>query len=296
MAFHWYKNDTIAVDDLISTILTQLKDIGGWIETDAGYNVVTDPNSKFDVFFYLEVNGTPEKRFIQMQVGNAGQWNTGTHVMDAPKHTFSMIMRDSGTTVAGTETGVLILSYDDDHIICIIDYSGQGAGWNRVFGYLGLCTAFGPSDECLIGAATSNQGASTIPAGNDITTEKQIIYIMNDVSGSATKKKYNIGTIMAFTNGITTYCIPSQSISSAVVDKKYLIPIYLMSNSALPAGGEDAGIRCSLTDTMCGGIYDGIANGQILTADDGKTWWYYIAITTQTAYQSLPYRVLIRKS
>ena len=120
---------------------------------------------------------------------------------------------------------------------------------------------------------------------------------MDDISGSPNKPFYLVGGISPFINGIQLYSMPKISISSAPIDSRFLFPIYLMSNSSFPSsGGEDAGVRCYLKDTYLGCFFDVIANGQTLLAGDGNEYWYFIYDQLVTAYQSLPLRLLVRKS
>jgi len=284
MSWRYNSDDSKSIDDLVSWIITELKDTGGWTEVDSGYDVLQNPDGDFDVYFSLEAS---DKRYIQVEIGEAGTWNTSTHSMDTPKISFGIVLYD-GASATGSDTGLVKMGYDDDYCYIMTDYKSAGANYRRCFAYIGLAHAYASGDTCLVGGSTLFRGSTTAPT-ND-ATGAMTIKMMKDVSGSATKPTYTPATVCVATSGNT----PRGQLNAAKQGYRYFIPIWLRSNSSYPSGGENAGIRARLNEVYAAFNEDSEAHGEtIKLSNSTKEYMYFIQADT-TSYTHLFGRLLFR--
>jgi hypothetical protein len=229
-----------------------------------------------------------------MKIGEYGSWSTGTHSFIGTVHTWGHLIYEVGGLLAGT--GNYKLSFDNNHLILITDYKAdQPTYGRRCLSYCGLCNPLDPTDEVLVGGSTLYRGGSYTVPTNDVSSGQTELNVMRDISGSATKPRYQLASVYPFdTNAIQTYGIAKMQIQSAKIDKRYLFPVYLCSNSTYPTGGEDAGFRAQFYDMFLGGYYDGISHGQVLRADDNKEYFYYV-YENENQYCHLPLYLLVRR-
>jgi hypothetical protein len=269
MAFGYASNGNIDIDDIITTILDELKDNGNWTATDAGYNVVTDPDGNFDMYLALE---STNKRYIQVEVGEAGTWNTSTHSMDTPKIEFGVIIKDHADAATGTDKGTVKIGYNDDFCFFITDYTAVDSDHQRCFSYVGLAHAYDGDDEVLIGGSTFNDGT---PSPTNTAGTANTICVMRDISNVTNKPIYYIAAIS--TNLTSNNNSPRGLTYAAVQDYRYLTPVFLCSVSAsYPAGGEAAGLRARLQDVYVAFSDDGYAHGTSLVASDNKEFELFL--------------------
>ena len=287
MSFRWYSSEGVTIDTLADTIMDELINNGGWTNTDDGY-CVTDPNATFDLAITLEA---VNKRFFQFEIADQGIFNTGTHTMGTPKisygHTF---VNDASAN--GADECNLYMSYDDEYVIIITDFTAEGANYRRCLSYHGLLYPLESTDECITGGATLFRDTTPAPT-NDETTTGEII-LLDDVSHAANKPSYCVNVMQPISGG-SSNGQPKIIIQSAVINKRYLISPYVSSHTSYPAAnGEVAGFRAYFRNMYAGGAYDGMTHGQVLEASDGKEY-YYFEQDTQFSYFHIPTALLVRK-
>ena len=285
MSFHWSENAAVSIDNLVGHIIDELV-LQSWTEPDVGYDVVRNPDADFDVYMALEATN---KRYIQFEIGN---WNTGTHVMNTPKISFGALIADMAASFpAGTETGQVEISFDDDYFIVVWNYRGNGADFRNCFSYVGFLHVYTIGDEMLTGGSSLFKGNNATPTNDTITAGSCIV--MKDLSGATTKPIYMACEICPYT-GWTAGC-PRLQIKAAKQNYRYLMPVWIGSNSTLIAGGENAGIRGRLQETYGGQYYDTMTNGQTLEAADSKIFRYFSQLDAITTYSNFSTRLLYRK-
>lgn len=283
MSFRWKEDDSVAIDDLVDAIIDELVNNGGWSKPDSGYDVVRNPTSEFDV--YIELDGV-NKMFLQFEVG---EWNAVSHSMDVAI-SFGNVLFDSNTGYpVGTETGFLKMSYDDTHAWIWTDYKGNGAAYRRALSYAGKAKTYAADDLVVVGGSTDFKGSYAVPVNDASTTGT--IRVLYDISEIATKPTYHSGTIAPVIGFLTGF--PRLRIHAPLIDKRYFFLIFLMSDSASPTGGEDAGVRARLYDGYSGGYYDSEAHGQTIEAPDGKEYMYYKQVDN-VSYCHMVNSILVR--
>lgn len=282
MSFRWKEYDSVAIDDLVDTIIDDLVNNGGWTKPDSGYDVVRNPTSEFDV--YIELDGV-NKTFLQFEVG---EWNTGSHSMDVAISFGQVLFDYNASYPVGTEIGLLKMSYDDTHVWIWTNYKGNGTYYRRVLSYSGKAKPYAAGDLVITGGSTMLMGSYSVPV-ND--SQNGMIRVLHDISHVATKPVYQVGTI-APVAGFTQQS-PRLRIHAPLIDKRYFFLIFLMSDSASPVGGEDAGVRARLYDGYCGGYYDASAHSQTVEAPDGKEYMVFEQVDLQSR-NNIFMRILVR--
>jgi hypothetical protein len=285
MAFHHYRNISIQISDVISTIIAQLV-ANGWSQPDPGYDVVQNPGADFDIHFYLGANN----RWVDVEIG---YWNAVSHAMDAGYIKTAFIFHDNSSGYpTGTELGELRLSYDDDHVKICTDWKSINGGSYRLgWGYLGLMISLKTGDEMIGGGFTHVRGSYATPTYDTVCTCG--MRLMKNISGALTKPGYScMAMVMAAQTGLANAGHRGQ-IYSATFDKRLIIPIYLASLTGIMTGGENAGIRGRLID-VCYGYNDDVESaGTTLESEDGKEYVYFIAADT-VSYAQVYARAWIR--
>jgi len=289
MSFRYHAASGVAIDSLADAIMDELINNGGWTNTDDGY-CVTDPNDKFDLAITIEATN---KRYIQFEIADQGTFNTGTHSMDTPKISWGHIFVNAASA-NGTDECNLIMSYDNEYVIIMTDFTGVGANYRRCLTYGGLLYPLESTDECITGGATLNNEATPNPTNDEVTAGE--IMLLHDISHAANKPSYVTCGLMPFDGNGSINRQPKIQIQSAVVNKRYLINCYVASNTAMPvANGEDAGLRANFRGMIMGGAYDSMTHGQVLEAADGKKYYYFEQDTTWN-YTNMPTVLLVRKT
>jgi len=277
---YWKETSNVSVDTLIATIQTEMISTGGWSCPDAGYAVIRNPTSKFDIFMFLDALGT--KRWIQFQVGT---WDTAGHTMPNPKLNTGHLIRNSASSVAGDELGDFKLSYDDTYVVIFTDY--RSVGYNAALNFTGLLEPFNEDDECLICADTTYRG-TPLPT-NDNNNSFQFT-MLKDLSGTPNKPGYGLCYIaqsITLSSGV-----PRGLTYSAKPDKRFMCPLWA-SSSPVIAGSENAGIRARFPDVLMMGYLEDIeSHGTTVT--DGVRTWMRINADVSTQYYHLSVRNWVR--
>ena len=280
-----YATDTKSIDNLVGYIFDELKNNGGWSEIDAGYKVLRNPDGDFEVFFDLEATN---KRYIQIEIGENGAWDTGSHSMGTPKISFGIVLYD-GASAAGASEGTVKLSYDDGYCVLVTDYKSAGANYRRCLAYIGLAHNYKAGDTCLIGGSTLFRGGTTIPT-NDSTIALACI-MMHDLSGVANKPSYQSYSVGS---GSWTANAPRGRIHAAKQDYRLMFPVWLGSTSGYPSGGENAGIRARLETVYCGCYDDAETHGQTIIISGTTIEYSYFIQADVTSYSHFPTHLLFR--
>lgn len=267
MSFHWREHSNITIDNLITTILTQLI-ADGWTATDPGYDIVTSADGKVDLGIDLE---DPDKRFLHFIVGEHGAWNTSTHAWVFPYFEYGHLLADmdDGFPV-GTELGIVKLSFDESYAWIITDYSNNGVAYRRCCSFGGLAETVDTSDEALTFGSSLLMGTNAIPENTLMTAHHTQIF--RNISGNFGGYEYAITFVMPDVVTGLLDGAPRLILLSATVDKRYLPYIYLSSNAEI---GEAAGIRALIPSVFVGGAYDSEPHGAIIRATDGKEYFYF---------------------
>ena len=289
MSFHWYEKTGVRIDTFQNELMTYLKTYGGWLDVDPGYPVVSDPNSKFDVYIHLEPTN---ERYLQIEIGEHGVWNTSSHSMGTPKIESALVTANIAGAV-GLEEGISRMAYDDYSATIITDFRENGANYRRGVIHFGLLNSLKSDDYCIFAGSTMFNDTQVSP--NNSNTNDFQVTCLYDLAGNKTKPNYCVVFASIGEAGAdSTNFAPDYQILSAWVDKRYLIPIYLCSHSNRPTGGENAGFRGSLRNIFTGGDRDTETYGQILKAVDAKEYFYFIQVDTinQTNFGA---HLLIRK-
>lgn len=282
MAFHYKEDTNIQVDNIVSTILGNLKTIGSYSEPDVGYAVVRNPTSEFDIYLVLEATN---KRYLQYEIGN---WNAVSHSMDNAI-SFGQIIVDQAGALGGTELGYIRMSFDDEMVHVWLDYKGVANG-RRSVASMGSMVAYAPSDLMVSGGCSLFRGTTTNPTNDSVNAGySKVLY---DVAGSPTKPTYIITSIASLQGWITGQ--PYGLFYAPKINKRYLVPKYLQSYSAL-SGGENAGIRGRLDLCYENANYDTETHGQTVEAADGKVFMLFIQDVVST-YHHYGTKMWIRMS
>lgn len=268
MAFGYASNSGIDIDDIITTIITELVSNGNWTELDDGYDVVQDPDGTFDMYLSLEADNY---RYIQVQIGENGTWDTEGHSMGDPKIEFGIIIKDHADGATATDEGIVKIGYDDDYCFFITDYTSIDSDHQRCFSYAGLGYPYKSSDECLVGGSTFFDGT---PSPTNTASVALTICMMRDISDQTNKPIYYMGGISAAFSSSSGS--PRGLMYSAKSDYRYLTPILLTSAASYPTNGENAGIRARLQDVYMGFYDDSYSHGTTLTASDDKEYELFI--------------------
>jgi hypothetical protein len=277
MAFHHLTSADVDIDDIISTIMTELETNGGWTELDAGYNVMRNPDATFDIFWTLEAD---DKRFITVDIGT---WDTGAHAMDGAYIRTAHVLYDHAAASPAAGNCNIDLSYDDDYLITTLDMSAVGADYRKSLVWSGLADPIdsGTTDSCLVASSTLPRGATTNPAGVDTTTQYYFLCLKN-ISGVATKPKYAVWGQMnplTMSNGA-----PRGTTLSNMPDYRYLRQVMGYSDAGAVTGGEDAGVRFKFQSLYIGYADDAETHGQTILAADAKEYQYFIQPAAQVSY------------
>lgn len=286
MSFRWKSFADVAIDDLIDTILDELM-ANGYIEIDPGYKVVKNPNGNF--VFGLSLEAT-NKRYLQCRVGEIGMYDTGTHAWNNDEHQYGHLLADMASSFpTGTEEGVVKMSYDENGVIIITDYTSAGGDYRRCCSFGGLADPLSLSDVCLTFGSSLFRGTNAVP-NNTVTTSPRT-KIMRTISGGMPGNMYFATFLIPDgANGMSNGA-PRMLLLSATVDKRLLPYIYLSAENTY--GYENAGIRCTIPSMFVGGSKDAEPYGAIIRTTDGKEYFYFIQDTTYT-YCHFATRLLVR--
>lgn len=271
MNFHYNKIEDVAIDDIVSIIMTELLNNGSWNEIDPGYNVLSNPDNEYDISFTLDPTN---KQYIEIRIGEHGAWNTTSHGWTGTNIVMPIVFGNKSSPAAGTEEGIIYLSYDESHIIFALDYTANANFWRSVI-YCGYTTPMKMGDECLTLIPSSQRNSYINPPNKD-EESKGLVRILHDISGITNKPRYATATLCSLVSGFTSdHAIENFQIYSTKKDVRYRVPIYLMSHSNLGGTAENAGVRCELKNIGARGDEDTETHGQIIKMINGDEYFVW---------------------